>query len=128
MPRLPLCKFHMLAFPCLASFLSMPLSCFSFYLFLCLSIGLLPFCCIYMHIARMLGARARSPRCEQKGQGCKQEDASPQRAMISRLEGLSPLEWSSLSLTLSLFSKAYIRVPFHVSPFTFPAPCLSHVP
>ena len=39
----------------------------------------------------MLRARARLPRHEQKGQGCKQEDAIPKREMFSRLEGLASL-------------------------------------
>ena len=34
--------------------------------------------------------------------------------MFSKLGGLAPLERSSLSLSLSLFSKACIRVPLHV--------------
>ena len=54
------------------------------------------------------------PKREQKGQGCKQNGASPQREMFSKLGGLAPLERSSLSLSLSLFSKACIRVPLHV--------------
>ena len=79
-------------------------------LFACLMACL--FClCMYTHGARTLGARVRPLRRRQKGQGCKQEDASPQSAMFSRLGGLDPLERSSLSLSLSLFSRACIRVP-----------------
>ena len=48
----------------------------------------------------MFGARVRPPRCKQKGQGCKQEVTSLQRAMFSRLGGLAPLEWFSLSPSL----------------------------
>ena len=84
--------------------------------------------CMYMHGVRMLGVRAQPPRCEQKGQGCKQEDAITQRAMISRLGGLVLPKWFSLSLSLSLFWRACIKVPPLLVPFTFPAPCLGHVP
>ena len=59
------------------------------------------------------------PKCEQKGQGCKQNGASPQREMFSKLGGLAPPEQSSLSLSLSLFSRACIRVPLHVPLFIF---------
>ena len=64
---------------------------------------------MYTHEARTFEARARPPRRKQKGQGCKQEDASLQKAMFSRSRGLAPLERSSLSLSLSLFSRACIR-------------------
>ena len=87
-----------------------------------------PVCCMYTHGVRMLGVRAQPPRCEQKGQGCKQEDAITQRAMISRLGGLVLPKWFSLSLFLSLFLRACIKVPPLLVPFTFPAPCLGHVP
>ena len=84
------------------------------------------FFCLCMYT---LGARERPPRRKQKRQECKQEDASPQRAMISRLGGLETLERSFLSLSLSLFSRACIRVPLHVPlPFTFPALCLGRIP
>ena len=44
----------------------------------------------YTHGAWSLGARVRPSRRKQKGQICNQEDASPQRAMLSRLRGLAP--------------------------------------
>ena len=54
-------------------------------------------------------------------QGCdlldaskKGKDASSQKAMFNRLGGLAPPERFSLSLSLSIFSRAYIRVPLHV--------------
>ena len=71
------------------------------------------------HGARIPQARVRFPKHEKKGQGCKQKDACPQKAMISRLKGLAPPEQFSLSLSLSLFSRACIRVPIHVPPFIF---------
>ena len=74
---------------------------------------------MYTNGARTLGARVRPPRRKQERQGCRQEYASPQRAMISRLGGLAPLERSSLSLSLSLFSRICIRVPLHVPLFIF---------
>ena len=57
--------------------------------------------------------------CELLGASKKGKDASPQMAMFSRLGGLAPLERSSLPLSLSLFSRACIRVPHHVLPFIF---------
>ena len=57
--------------------------------------------------------------CNLLGTSKKGKDASPQKAIISRLGGLAPLECSSLSLSLSLFSRACIRVPIHVCPFLF---------
>ena len=78
------------------------------------------FClCMYTHGARTLGAWVRPPRREQKVQECKQEEASPQRAMISELGGLAPPKRSSLSLSLSPFSRACIRVSIQVPPFIF---------
>ena len=67
-----------------------------------------------MYGARTIGVRVQPPKREQKGQGCKQNGASPQRAMFSKLRGLAPPKQSSLSLSLSLFSRACIRVPLHV--------------
>ena len=100
---------HMFVFPCLASFPSLSLSCFSFYVFLYLFAGLF---LLSLHV-----------HAWSKG-----EDAST-RAMISRLGGLAALERSFLSLSLSLFSRACIRVPLHVPlPFTFPALCLGRIP
>ena len=76
------------------------------------------FCfCMYTHGARMLGAWVRPPSCEQKVQECKQEEASLQRAMISELGGLAPPKRSPLSLSLSPFSRACIRVSIQVPPF-----------
>ena len=81
---------------------------------------------MYMHGAWTLGVRARPPRRKQKGQGCKQEDANPQRAMFSRL-GL--LEWLHLSLSIiaSSLEQCIWVLPFFV-PFIFPTPCLGRVP
>ena len=45
--------------------------------------------CMYTLEARTLGVRVQLLRHEPKGQGCKQEDASPKRAMFSRLGGLA---------------------------------------
>ena len=72
-----LCLFHMLfaTFPSIASLL---VSC------LCL--------CMYTHGVRTHGARARCPRCKQKGRGCKHVDIS-QVAMFSRFRGLASLIW-----------------------------------
>ena len=46
---------------------------------------------------------------------------SPQRAMFNRLGGQAPLEWFSLSLSLSLnlFSRACVGVPPLLVPFPF---------
>ena len=55
-------------------------------------------------------------------------DASSQREMNNRLKGLAPPEQSYISLSLSLFPKACIRVPIHVPPFYFPTPCLGRIP
>ena len=86
------------------------------------------FClCMYTHGARMLGAWVRPPSCEQKVQECKQEEASLQRAMISELGGLAPPKRSPLSLSLSPFSRACIRVPPPCTTFYFPASCLDHI-
>ena len=48
--------------------------------------------------------------------------------MYNRLRGLATPERSSLSLSLSLFSRACIRVPPLLYPFIFPTPCLDRVP
>ena len=81
------------------------------------------FClCMHTYRARIHGARVarvQLPRREQKGQGCKQKDANPQRVMISRLRGLAHPKWSLLSLYLSLLSKACIGVPILVPHFIF---------
>jgi len=53
------------------------------------------------------------------GTSKKGKDASPQMEMISKLKGLAPLERSSLSLSLSLLSRACIRVPIHAPHFIF---------
>ena len=65
----------------------------------------------------MLGAWVRPPSCKKKVQECKQEEASLQRAMISELGGLAPPKRSPLSLSLSPFSRACIRVSIQVPPF-----------
>ena len=50
-----------------------------------------------------------------------------QGAMFNKLGGLAPPGRFSLSLSLSLFSRACIRVSLHVL-FYFPTPCLGCVP
>ena len=75
--------------------------------------------CMYTYGARMLGVRARPSRRKQKGQGCKQDDASPRGGIFSRFGGLALPKWFSLSLSLSLFSRACIKVPLHVPFFIF---------
>jgi len=45
--------------------------------------------CMYTLGAWTLGVRVWPPRHKKNGQGCKQEDISPQRAMFSRLGGLA---------------------------------------
>ena len=62
----------------------------------------------------LLGARVRPPRRKQNGQGCKQEDVSPRRAMFSRLGGLAPPKWFSLFLSLLGSSLEHI-LGFHLS-------------
>ena len=92
--------------PHLALFISMFFACSSYLLcfFLCLFVGLFPCLLQYMH-----GAMVRPPRRKRKGHGCKQEDASPQRAMFSRLGGLALLKWFSLSLFVSHFFRACLH-------------------
>ena len=69
---------HLLLACLLACF---PFTCFFACLLACF------FChSMYTHGAWTLGARVWPLRCKQKGQRCKQKDASPQRAMFSRLE------------------------------------------
>ena len=58
-----------------------------------------------------------------QGRRCK-----PTKGLFSRLGGLALLERFSLSLSLSLFSRAYIRVPLLLVPFIFLAPCLGRIP
>ena len=80
---------------------------------------------MYTNEAWKFRARSRSPRCKKKGQGCKQEDASLQRAMFNRLRSLAPHEQFSPSLSLSLsvcvslFSRACIRVALYMPLFIF---------
>ena len=50
------------------------------------------FLCMYTYGARMHGARAQSPRCKQKGRGCKHVDIS-QAAMFSSFRGLAFPIW-----------------------------------
>ena len=52
--------------------------------------------------------------CDLPGVSKKGKDASPQRARFSKLGGLAPLKRSSLSLSLSFFSRAYIRALLHL--------------
>ena len=63
---------------------------------------------MYTHGVKRLGARVRPPRHKQKGQRCKQEDTSTQRAMFSRLGGLAPPKWFSLSLSLLVSSLEHV--------------------
>ena len=98
---------HMFVYPYLASFPSLSLACFPFCLFLFV------FACTHMKWGRLEQGH------DFQGTSKKGKDASPQRAMISRLGGLAPLERSSPSLSLSPFSKACIWVPIHVPPFIF---------
>ena len=44
--------------------------------------------CMYAHRVRTLGARARSPRCKQKGSGCEHVDMS-QMATVNRFRSLA---------------------------------------
>ena len=133
---------NMFVCPHLAPFDSLTFSMISFYLFLCLFATCF-FChCIYTHGAWTLGARVRSPRCNKKGQGCKHEDASPQRALFSRLRRLAPPKWFSLCLSLIASSLEHVLgLPLSLYPllfllfawtaffrygnvcFTFPVPC-----
>ena len=66
---------------------------------------------MYILGARTFGARVQFLRCEQKGQWCKQEDASPKRAMFSRLGGSAPPKWFTVSLSLSLSLLAFSLEP-----------------
>ena len=53
--------------------------------------------CMYIHGARTYGARAQSPRCKKKGQGCKHVDIS-QAVMFSRFRGLASPIWLCILL------------------------------
>ena len=85
----------------LASFLAMPIMLIRFMLFhmlfasfpsiACLLVSCL-YLCMYTYEARMLGARAQSPQCKQKGCGCKHVDIS-QVAMSSRFRSLAFPFW-----------------------------------
>ena len=82
--------------PCLATLASLflvrfPSICFFAYLLACF------FChCMYTHRAWILGVRVWPPRRKHK----KDKDASPKRAMFSRLGGLSGFLFPSLSMPL----------------------------
>ena len=54
-----------------------------------------------------------------KGKDVNEKMQAHQRAMFSRLGGLAPPERFSLSLSLSLFSIACVRVPPLLVPFYF---------
>ena len=54
-----------------------------------------------------------------KGKNASKKMQAHQGAMFSRLWGLALPEQFSFFLSLSLFSRAYIRVPLQVPPFTF---------
>ena len=59
------------------------------YLFALVWLSLLvSLCMLSLPFCYLLGQRMRPPMHEQKGQGRKQEDASPERAIFSRLGGL----------------------------------------
>ena len=78
--------------PCLALLLiACLLACFpSTCFFTCLQACFLCHC-MYTLGEWTLGVRVWPPRCKKNGQGCKQVDVSPQRAMFSRLGGLASL-------------------------------------
>ena len=91
---------------CLLAFLFLCLQCLSCLSTLCLVHMLyasLSFHCLFVgflflpshvhtHGERTHGARARSPRCKQKGQGCEHVDIS-EAAMFSRFKGLASPIW-----------------------------------
>ena len=70
-------------------FIACLLACFPFSCFVTCLLACFLCHCMYMRSAWTLGERTRPPRRKQKGQGYKQEDISPQRAMFSRLGGLA---------------------------------------
>ena len=82
--------FHKLCLPCLSH---LPIFCLfharfaHFPSIACLLVSCLCLC-MYAQGARMLGARARSPRRKQKGRGCKHVDMS-QAAAVSRFRSLA---------------------------------------
>ena len=100
----------------------------SFYSFLCLSAGLFP-CLLHVH-AWELGCLERGHDllgASKMGKDASKKMQAHQGAMFNKLGGLAPPGRFSLSLSLSLFSRACIRVSLHVL-FYFPAPCLGCVP
>ena len=85
---------HMLCLPCLSCLSALCLfhTLFASFPFIaCLLVSCLCLC-MYRHGARTHGARERSPRRKQKGQGCKHVDIS-QVAMFSRFKGLATPIW-----------------------------------
>ena len=93
----------------LAPFDSLTFSMISFYLFLCLFASLF-LLSLHVHTWSMdtWSKGVISPRCKKKGQGCKHEDASPQRALFSRLRRLAPPKWFSLCLSLIASSLEHV--------------------
>ena len=75
--------------PIWLSLLVCPFSCFLSSCFFACLVACFLCHCMYTLGARMLGARARFPRCKLKGQGCKEEDSNPKREIFSRLGGLA---------------------------------------
>ena len=80
----------------------------------------------------MHGARARSPRCKQKGRGCEHVDIS-QAAMFSRFRGLASLIWlctllnpfpSSLISLLDGLYQVYHATYHSSSSLEYSDPCL----
>ena len=86
---------------------------------------------MYAHRAWTLRAKVRPPRLKKKQHGCKQEDASPQREMFSRLGDLALFRMvfffffsssSSFSLSPSLSKpllQSMYQGPPPCTPFTF---------
>ena len=122
---MPICPFICLAgFVCprLAFFVSMFFACspYLFFFFLCLStnVFLFVFACICMeHEHLEQGCDLLGP--SKKGKDASKKMQAHQGAMFSRLGGLAPPKRFSLSLSLSLFSIACIRVPPLLVPFYF---------
>ena len=103
--------------PCLASFASFSFNMLLFVLLLfCWFVSLFVACTCTKQ--GCMGQRHNLLSASKKG-----KDASPQRAMFSRLGGFPPIERSSLSLFLSLFSRAVLGSP-SMYPILFPCSLL----
>ena len=129
--RLPFHVHNMLVCPHLSSFVSLSFSILPFYLFLCLSTGLFLFS-LHVHAWGMdiwsngAPSLVKAKRARMQARRCK-----PIKDNVQYISGPSP-SWVvftfSRSLSLSLFSRECIRVPFLLIPFTFPALCLGRIP